>query len=68
MGLGFRNNLAKQMAEHLVCAELRRRDLLVTPFPGNVPNYDVDPWPKDFTGSRSCQEPRVHIFSVQLVE
>lgn len=38
---GYRNNLAKQMAEHLVCAELGRRDFVATPFSGNVPNYDV---------------------------
>jgi hypothetical protein len=41
MSTGFRNNLAKQMAEHLVCVELGRRDLVATPFSGNVPNYDV---------------------------
>ena len=41
MGKGYRNNLAKQMAEHLVCAELGRRELVATPFSGNVPNYDV---------------------------
>ena len=41
MSSGYRNNLAKQMAEHLVCVELGRRDLLATPFSGNVPNYDV---------------------------
>lgn len=41
MGKGYRNNLAKQMAEHLVCTELGRRDLVATPFSGNVPNYDI---------------------------
>ena len=41
MSRGFQNNLAKQMAEHLVCVELGRRDLVATPFSGNVPNYDV---------------------------
>lgn len=41
MSSGNRNNLAKQIAEHLVCAELGRRDFLATPFSGNVPSYDV---------------------------
>ena len=41
MSTAYRNNLAKQMAEHLVCVELGRRDFLATPFSGNVPNYDV---------------------------
>lgn len=41
MSSGYRNNLAKQMAEHLVCVELGRRELLATPFSGNVPIYDV---------------------------
>jgi hypothetical protein len=41
MSSGHRNNLAKQVAEHVVCAELGRHDLLATPFSGNVPNYDV---------------------------
>lgn len=41
MSTGYRNNLAKQIAEHLVCAELGRRDYVATPFSGNVPNYDV---------------------------
>jgi hypothetical protein len=41
MSSGYRNNLAKQIAEHLVCAELGRHDLLATPFSGNVPKYDV---------------------------
>ena len=38
---GRRNTLAGQIAEHLVCAELARRDLLVTTFSGNVPHFDV---------------------------
>ncbi len=41
MGSGYRNNLAKQIAEHLVCAELGRRDFVATPFSGNVPIFDV---------------------------
>jgi hypothetical protein len=41
MSTAYRNNLAKQIAEHLVCVELARRDFLTTPFSGNVPNYDV---------------------------
>jgi hypothetical protein len=38
---GRSNSLAKQVGEHLVCAELRRRDLLATPFAGNVPIFDL---------------------------
>ena len=41
MSTGYRNNLAKQIAEHLVCAELGGSDVVATPFSGNVPNYDV---------------------------
>jgi hypothetical protein len=41
MGRGRRNTLAGQIAEHLVCAELARRDLLATTFSGNVPQFDV---------------------------
>lgn len=41
MGSAYRNNLAKQIAEHLVCVELGRRDFVATPFSGNVPNFDV---------------------------
>jgi len=41
MSSAYRNNLAKQVAEHLVCVELGRRDFLATPFSGNVPIYDV---------------------------
>lgn len=41
MTRGHRNVLAKQIAEHLVCAELGRRGFVATPFSGNVPIYDV---------------------------
>jgi hypothetical protein len=41
MSSGYRTNLAKQVAEHLVCAELGRREFVATPFSGNVPVYDV---------------------------
>jgi hypothetical protein len=35
------NKLARQIGEHLVCAELGRGGLLATPFAGNVPTFDV---------------------------
>lgn len=38
---GFRNSLAKQIGESLVCAELGRLDVLATPLAGNVPTFDV---------------------------
>ena len=41
MASGRQNKLAGQIAEHLVCAELGRRDLIATPFAGNVPAFDV---------------------------
>jgi hypothetical protein len=41
MSTGRRNTLAGQIAEHLVCAELAKRDLLTTTFSGNVPQFDV---------------------------
>jgi hypothetical protein len=41
MATGRRNKLTGQVAEHLVCAELGRRDLIATPFAGNVPAFDV---------------------------
>jgi len=41
MSSGRRNKLAGQIAEHLVCAELGRRDLIATPFAGNVPTFDI---------------------------
>ena len=41
MASGRQNKLAGQIAEHLVCAELGRRDLIATPFAGNVPTFDV---------------------------
>jgi hypothetical protein len=33
--------LARQIGEHLVCAELGRRGLIATPFSGNVPTFDI---------------------------
>jgi hypothetical protein len=41
MGSGRSNQLAGQIAEHLVCAELGKRDLIATAFSGNVPAFDV---------------------------
>ncbi len=41
MSTGLQNKLTGQIAEHLVCAELGRRDLIATPFAGNVPSFDV---------------------------
>jgi hypothetical protein len=41
MSTGLNNALAKQIGEHLVCAELGRRNLIATPFSGNVPAFDI---------------------------
>jgi hypothetical protein len=41
MASGLSNKLAGQIGEYLVCAELGRRDLIATPFSGNVPTFDV---------------------------
>ncbi len=41
MATGRKNKLTGQIAEHLVCAELGRRNLIATPFAGNVPTFDV---------------------------
>ena len=41
MSTGLNNKLAKQIGEHLVCAELGRRNLIATPFSGNVPAFDI---------------------------
>ena len=41
MSTGLNNKLAKQIGEHLVCAELGRRKLIATPFSGNVPAFDI---------------------------
>lgn len=38
---GRSNSLAKQIGEHLVCAELGRRGFIATPFAGNVPAFDI---------------------------
>jgi hypothetical protein len=38
---GFRNSLARQIGESLVCAELGRQGLIGSPFAGNVPMFDV---------------------------
>lgn len=41
MATGRANKLTGQIAEHLVCAERGRRDVIATPFSGNVPKFDV---------------------------
>ena len=38
---GLNNKLARQIGEHLVCAELGKRKLIATPFSGNVPAFDI---------------------------
>jgi len=38
---GLKNKLARQIGEYLVCAELGKRDLIATPFAGNVPAFDI---------------------------
>ncbi len=41
MRSGRNNKLAGQIGEYLVCAELGRRNLIATPFSGNVPAFDI---------------------------
>jgi len=41
MSKGRNNRLAGQIGEYLVCAELGRRNLIATPFSGNVPAFDI---------------------------
>jgi hypothetical protein len=41
MSSGRNNKLTAQIGEYLVCAELGKRDLIATPFAGNVPAFDV---------------------------
>jgi hypothetical protein len=38
---GRNNKLTGQIGEYLVCAELGKRNLIATPFAGNVPAFDV---------------------------
>jgi hypothetical protein len=41
MSSGRSNKLTAQIGEYLVCAELGKRNLIATPFAGNVPGFDV---------------------------
>ena len=41
MSTGRSNKLVGQTGESLVAAELSRRGLIATTFPGNVPHYDI---------------------------
>ena len=41
MSSGRNNKLTAQIGEYLVCAELGKRNLIATPFAGNVPAFDV---------------------------
>jgi hypothetical protein len=41
MSTGRSNKLTAQIGEYLVCAELGKRNLIATPFAGNVPAFDV---------------------------
>src|SRR5580700_452832 len=41
MSTGRNNKLTAQIGEYLVCAELGKRNLIATPFAGNVPAFDV---------------------------
>src|SRR5258708_4737847 len=41
MSSGRSNKLTAQIGEYLVCAELGKRNLIATPFAGNVPTFDV---------------------------
>ena len=41
MPRNFKTQLARQIGEHLVVAELGRRGVVATPFSGNVPDIDL---------------------------
>jgi hypothetical protein len=41
MATGREMQLARQVGEHLVAAELGRRGYVATPFAGNVPMFDL---------------------------
>ncbi|MCX6566906.1 MAG: hypothetical protein NTW38_10895 [Candidatus Aminicenantes bacterium] len=41
MEKGYRNQLTRQIGEHLVVAKLGRMGIMATPFAGNVPDYDL---------------------------
>ena len=41
MSTGLKNQLTKQIGEHLAVAELGRRGIIATPFAGNVPDIDI---------------------------
>lgn len=41
MATGISIQIARQMGEHLVTAELGRRGFIATPFAGNVPHFDI---------------------------
>jgi len=41
MPIGYNNQLARQIGESLVCAELGRRGIIATAFSGNVPAFDI---------------------------
>ena len=41
MSKDFSKRLAGQIGEHLVVAELGRRNIIATPFAGNVPDIDI---------------------------
>ena len=41
MGRSFKTQLAGQIGEHLVVAELGRRGIVATPFSGNLPDIDI---------------------------
>ncbi|MCZ8158377.1 MAG: hypothetical protein O9256_00540 [Rhizobiaceae bacterium] len=41
MATGRSTQLTRQIGEHLVASELGRRDIIATPFAGNVPHFDL---------------------------
>ena len=41
MATGRNTQLTRQIGEHLVAAELGRKNLIATPFAGNVPQFDL---------------------------
>ena len=50
MATGYHSKLIGQVGEHLVTAELGRRNIIATPFSGNVPEIDILAFANGVTG------------------
>ena len=50
MATGYHSKLVGQVGEHLVTAELGRREIIATPFSGNVPEIDILAFANRVTG------------------